>query len=473
VTITVVGLGPGSPALLTAGALEALSAASVVYLRTRVHPTVPALPAGPEYRSFDHVYESAPDFESAYGQIVDELLAAAAGGDVVYAVPGDPMVAEATVRQLLERSGEVAIGIISGVSFVEPVLAVLRLDALQRGLQLLDAGESRFDAQRPALFAQVYNQRLASHLKLALLDVYPPDHVVQLVSGAGGGEAKCEASVLSQMDRDFPFDHLSCVYVPALRPEQDLRSFAGLEAIVRRLHAPDGCPWDRDQTHDSLKPHLLEESYEVLDVLDSGDVGRLPEELGDLLLQVLMHAAVSERQDEFLLRDVFEGIAAKLVRRHPHVFGDVVADTPEQVYQNWEQLKQVERGGGGGALDGVPASMPALSYSQAVQARARRLGFDWPDLDGPLDKLAEELGELAEAPPDEQPGEFGDVLFTLVAVAAKLGIDAEEALRLANRKFHRRFSRMEALAVERGLDLSALPLAEQDRLWDEAKSEGL
>jgi tetrapyrrole methylase family protein/MazG family protein len=220
-----------------------------------------------------------------------------------------------------------------------------------------------------------------------------------------------------------------------------------------------------------LRPHLLEETYEALETIDRGDRAALEEELGDLLLQVLMHAEVGAREETFTLGDVVEHIARKLVRRHPHVFGDATARTAEEVYRNWEALKQAEKPRAS-ILDGVPRTLPALAASQAIQGRARRVGFDWPDLRGPLEKLQEEVAELAGAENQgDREAEFGDVLFTLVNVADRLGVDAEQALRAANEKFRRRFGRLEELARERGLALQSLGLEALDRLWEEAKAE--
>jgi tetrapyrrole methylase family protein/MazG family protein len=236
------------------------------------------------------------------------------------------------------------------------------------------------------------------------------------------------------------------------------------------LHAPGGCPWDREQTHASLRPHLLEESYEALEAIDAGDAAALTEELGDVLLQVLMHAEVGARDGTFQLADVVEHIARKLIRRHPHVFGDATASSAEEVYQNWEQLKKTEKTRES-ILEGVPSTLPALAASQSIQGRARRVGFDWPDIEGPLEKLREEIGEFARAATaPEREDEFGDILFVLVNIADHLGIDAEQALRGANAKFRRRFGAVEQLAAARGQDLKQLDLAGLDALWDEAKA---
>jgi len=252
--------------------------------------------------------------------------------------------------------------------------------------------------------------------------------------------------------------------------DAELRTFEGLRRIIARLRGPDGCPWDRVQTHASLKPYLLEEAYEALTALDEGDPDKLCDELGDLLLEVFLHVQLAEEAAEFTVEDVVYRIASKLVRRHPHVFGEEQADTPEQVMARWEVLKQGERGSEGSALAGVPPALPALARAQMLLGRAARAGFQWPQTAGVLAKLEEEIRELAEAgDADHKREELGDVLFLLANLARYLELDAEEALRLANDKFYRRFTTMETIARERGLLLADLPLGELQALWEAAK----
>ncbi|MDZ4230405.1 MAG: nucleoside triphosphate pyrophosphohydrolase [Dehalococcoidales bacterium] len=250
---------------------------------------------------------------------------------------------------------------------------------------------------------------------------------------------------------------------------ENLERFDTLVDIIARLRAPDGCPWDREQTHASLRENLLEECYEVMEALDEGDTGKLREELGDLLMQIVMHAQIAREAGDFELGDVLAGISTKLVQRHPHVFGSLKVTGTAEVLRNWEHIKREARGDAS-MLDGVPRQMPALGYSQEIQRRVARVGFDWEDIDGVIDKLVEEVGEFKQSATDEQRAqEFGDLLFTLVSVARHLEIDAEAALREANRKFYRRFSAMEELCRQRGMSFADLSFAEQNALWEEAK----
>ena len=253
---------------------------------------------------------------------------------------------------------------------------------------------------------------------------------------------------------------------------ENLSQFDALVNIIARLRAPDGCPWDRKQTHASLRENLLEECYEVLEALDEGDSQKLGEELGDLLMQVVFHAQIATEAGEFGLGDVLNSINTKLVHRHPHIFGSKKVKDANEVRLNWEILKHEERGPDASILDSVPKQMPALSYSQEVQSRVARLGFDWEDIDDIIDKLAEEVSEFKQADSEEERArEFGDLLFVLVNIARRMEIDLEAALRQANKRFYERFSYIEELCRQRGLNFSELSFDEQNALWEEAKKK--
>jgi tetrapyrrole methylase family protein/MazG family protein len=251
---------------------------------------------------------------------------------------------------------------------------------------------------------------------------------------------------------------------------RDLHKFNTLVSIIARLRAPDGCPWDRQQTHKSLRENLLSECYEVLEALDKEDSDKLCEELGDLLLQIVLHAQIAADDGEFELKDVINSISAKIVHRHPHIFGSTKVSSAEEVMHNWEALKQEEREDDASMLESVPVSMPALAYAYEISRRAARAGFDWEDVDGVIDKLVEEVRELKEADGrEEKEHEYGDLLFTLVNIARREGIDSEAVLREANRRFFRRFSHMEELCRQRGQSFHELSFDEQNDLWEEAK----
>ena len=301
---------------------------------------------------------------------------------------------------------------------------------------------------------------------------YPADHPV----GRFGTTPATTVGALTDGDLGAPF------YLAPLEPEAALAGPWAMPAISDRLRAPDGCPWDREQTHESLRNHLLEEAYEVYDALADGATPELAGELGDLWLQIVLHAQLAAEEGVFDLTDVQAAIASKIVRRHPHVFGEAEARTASDVNRQWERIKATEREDQAdgltakGALDGISGSLPALAASQEMQERAANIGYDWPTIDGVLDKVVEETNELREAaeegaPPDAWAEELGDLLFVLVNVARKRGVEAEAALRAANAKFRRRFGRVEAMAAARGVALRELDFAALDELWDAAKAE--
>ncbi|OGN95008.1 MAG: nucleoside triphosphate pyrophosphohydrolase [Chloroflexi bacterium RBG_13_50_10] len=253
-------------------------------------------------------------------------------------------------------------------------------------------------------------------------------------------------------------------------PKKESDSFTELKNIIAKLRGPDGCPWDKKQTHASLRPYLIEESYEVLQALEEGTPRKLRDELGDLLLQIMLHAQIAAEAGQFNIDDVVQGISNKLIHRHPHVFGGQKVQDAGEVELKWEALKQEEREQGESLLAGVPEQMPALTYSQSIQRRVAGVGFDWEKVEEIIDKLAEEVTEIKQAPnQQEKVKEFGDLLFTLVNVARRLDIDLEMALRSANQRFSRRFTCMEEICRERGLNLGSLSLDEQNALWEEAK----
>jgi len=474
--ITIVGLGPGNPNQLTLEAQQVLQEAGEVYLRTGRHPTVSSLPAGPSLHFFDHLYEEKETFAEVYAEIACQIMELGGRPEgVVYAVPGHPLVGEESVQRILAlaRQQEMGVRVVEGLSFIESVLTSLGLDALA-GVQIVDATELAalhhpcLNPDLPALIAQVYDQQLASDVKLTLMNLYPDEHPVTLVRGAGTDRAQVLKMPLYELDRQLAVDHLTSLYVPPLPRPSSLEAF---QETIARLRAPGGCPWDREQTHRSLRPHLLEETHETLVALDADDTDALREELGDLLLQIVLQAQIAVEAGEFSLAQVIEGVDAKIKHRHPHVFGDVVVADVGEVLHLWEDIKREEKGKHS-LLGGVSRSLPALARTQAIQKRVARVGFDWPDAEGVVAKIAEEVAELREASAgEEREEELGDLLFSIVNLARWLDIDAESALRAACDKFIQRFSGMEHLCRERELALGQLSLAEQDALWEEVKGQ--
>jgi tetrapyrrole methylase family protein/MazG family protein len=319
----------------------------------------------------------------------------------------------------------------------------------------------------PVLITDIYSAEQFLHLKKILLSTYPKKHNVHLVNNDQKTDEELD-------DRnDYSFSGPSCLYIPPLGYGTSFESFA---EIVAHLRAPDGCPWDKEQTHESLRKHLLEESYEAITAIDSGDFADMREEFGDLLLQIVLQSQIANEASQFNVNEVVQGIYSKIVRRHPHVFGDLKLVDVDGVLANWEKLKEQERKGNKqdkGLLDGVPLALPALNQAQEYQDRAARVGFDWPEIEGVLDKVKEEIEEIKNAETDfELASEFGDLFFAVVNLARWKHIDAESALRGTNLKFKKRFAHVEQGAKKHGRDLSTLTLDEMESLWQEAKQKG-
>jgi tetrapyrrole methylase family protein/MazG family protein len=479
-SITILGLGPGNPTQVTREAWELLTQADEVYLRTEHHPTIASLPASLKIYSFDRLYETLEDFDAVYEAIAERIIALGRRPEgVFYAVPGHPLVGESSVQRILARASREALPVrlVEGLSFIEPVLSLLGVNGLT-GVQLADATDLAaahhppLDPDRPALLGQLYGRRLASEVKLTLMNAYPHEHPVTLVQAAGTDEGTTTTIPLYELDRGWEMNHLTTLYIPPLPGVCGLPAF---QETVARLRAPNGCPWDREQTHQSLRTNLLEETYEVLAALDAEDSEKLCEELGDLLMQIAMHVQIATEEGTFQFADVISQIDAKLRRRHPHVFGDLQVRDTTDVLRNWEAIKADERAANGNAhksrLESVPVSLPALARAQSLSERAARDGFDWPDPDGVLQKVQEEVGELGDAVDlEHRTQELGDLLFTLVNLARWLDVDAESALRGACDRFASRYAAMERMARSKSLRLVDLSLAQLDALWGEAKA---
>jgi tetrapyrrole methylase family protein/MazG family protein len=474
--ITIVGMGPGDIDHLTRQAWDLLAAADNVYLRTKYHPVVNDLSFLADVQSFDQLYESAINFDELYETIAAEVIAKADAG-VVYAVPGHPLVGESSVTAILSHAPAqgIDVQIIPGMSFVEPVLAAVQQDALD-GLQIFDAvqiaafNQPPLNTDVPVLLGQVYNRFVAGTVKISLMALYPDDHEVVLVHAAGTKSQTVEKILLYEIDRSDRLAHLTSLYVPPLPLASSLQSFAETVAYLR---GPDGCPWDQEQTRQSLRSDFLEEVAEALDALDNDVPEAIQEELGDILYHLVMQAQIASELGEFTLGDVIAGIESKLRRRHPHVWGDLQVSSTVEVLHNWQQLKKKENeevDREGSVLRNVPSALPSLARAQEIQNRVRTVGFDWPSVDGVVAKVNEELSELQEEHQKERiSAEMGDVLFALVNWARWLDVNAEIALREAIARFVRRFNRMEDIAKRRDRKLTDLNMRELDELWEEAK----
>lgn len=474
-SVTIVGLGPGGVELLTLAVWRRLQAAQTLYLRTRHHPAVDELPAHLTLHAFDALYETLPDYESVYAAIAETIMAAAAADDVLYAVPGHPAVGERSVQLIQARAREagIAVSLIDGMSFIAPTLRLLALDGLD-GLQLMDANQiidapyPPVNPDMPLLVSQVYSRLQAGDLKIVLADVYGDEHPVVLVHGAGTEHEQREDVPLYAIDRSPHLRQLTSLYVP---PAAGARSLTAFAASIATLRGPDGCPWDQEQTAGSMRSGFIEEVAEAIDAIDRDDVEALCDELGDVLLHIVFQAQIAREAGDFTLSDVVGGIEAKIRRRHPHVWGETVAESASAVEQNWRALKALEKDDEPRSiLANIPPALSALARAQKIQRRVARVGFDWPAQDGVWRKLVEEMDELAAAGNHEaRRAELGDLLFSVVNLARWMEIDAETALREANLRFEERFSQVELLASEQGQTLDALDIDALEALWQEAK----
>ncbi len=479
--IVVVGLGPAGADLVTAQTAAAIAAHPHRFLRTSRHPAATLLDDAP---SFDEIYDRADTFADVYDEIVERLVAAARDhdgehdgeGEILYAVPGSPLVLERTVRALLTDT-RVRCTVLPAMSFLDVAYARLGIDPVEAAVTLIDGHEFATAAAGrtgPLLIAHTHADWVLSDIKIASEQATGDESVV-ILQRLGSPDELITHTTWAEMDRTVAADHLTCVYVPHLGAPVGAE-LVRFHALTRTLR--EQCPWDREQTHASLVPYLLEETYEVVDALAALDPDRpetdddLIEELGDLLYQIEFHATIAEQDGRFTMADVAGRVHDKLVRRHPHVFGDVRAADSATVVTNWDAIKRVEKQRTS-VFDGVPTSQPALSYAHAVQRKAAKVGFDWPDVHGALPKIAEEANELVEAAATGDQGhtaeELGDLLFSVVNVARHLRVDPELALRAAAAKFRARFEAVEALARERSIDLHSGDLDVLDALWDEIK----
>lgn len=476
--ITIVGLGAGNQEQLTVGIYHLLLQSEHVYVRTEDHPAVSELQnEGVSMTFFDEVYEKHDGFEEVYREIAGILFEKASSSDIVYAVPGHPLVAEQTVQYLIHGAMEhgVEVKVAGGKSFLDEMYTALKIDPIE-GCQVLDGTQlkkEQVQVRNHLIIVQVYDNFIASEVKLTLMEKYPDDFEVSVVTAAGSSNESIQKVKLYELDHSVELNNLTAVYVPPIKDDHLLyRDFENLRDIIAVLRGPNGCPWDKKQTHESLKKYLIEESYEVLEAIDEEDDEHLAEELGDVLLQVLLHAQIGEEAGYFTMDDVISNLAEKMVRRHPHVFGDVTAETADEVLQNWEEIKSAEKGNQDrvSLLDGVAKGLPALQKAYQYQKKAAKVGFDWSEVGPILDKLKEEFDEWKAAESeDERMKEFGDMLFTMVNLGRFYGIHAEEALSLTNLKFSSRFRFIEDELNKQGLKPEDATLEQMDALWEKAK----
>ncbi|WP_293982579.1 nucleoside triphosphate pyrophosphohydrolase [uncultured Clostridium sp.] len=479
--IKIVGLGPGAKEALTIGTVWELESCKNIFLRTEKHPTVDYLKEkNIEFDTYDNVYETMKSFDEVYLNIAKDLVEKHEElGDLVYAVPGHPLVAEKSVFNLIEecKKNNIEYKVIPAVSFIDAMMEGLMIDPIE-GLKVIDAFDINnmiLDKRIGTVITQVYNQLIASEVKLRLLDQYDDETEIFYVRAAGiKGEESIRKIPLYELDMQEDIDYLTSIYIP--KDLNNKKDFNDLLEIVEILRGENGCPWDREQTHKSLKKALVEESYEVIDAIDRDDDNGLIEELGDVLLQVVFHASIGKEDGYFDINEVIGGICHKMISRHPHVFGDLTdVNTSKDVLSKWDELKKEEKGYEtlSEEMRGVTKGLPALLRAHKVQNKAKKAGFDFEDIDSMINKLKEEIQEVIDVyntkNMDKIKDEVGDLLFSCVNIARFLNVDEELALNSTIDKFIKRFSYIEEKVKDKGLELRGVNLDAMNKLWEEAK----
>lgn len=479
--LKIMGLGPGAYEALTIGALKELKNNKNIYFRTEKHPTVDFLKdEGIKFESYDHAYEKYDSFDDVYKYIAEDLITKIKDDeDLIYAVPGHPLVAEKSVVNLIElcKENNIQYEVLPAVSFVDAMMEALQVDPIE-GVKIIDAFDMKnqiLDKRVGTIITQVYNNFIASEVKLRLLEGYEDDTEIIFVRAAGvEGLESIRKIPLYELDWQEDIDYLTSIYIP--KDLGNKKDFQDLLDIIETLRNPGGCPWDREQTHESLKSALLEECYEVIDAIENEDEDALIEELGDVLLQVVFHASIGKEDGYFDIMDVIGGISNKMINRHPHVFGNEEANTSEQVLVNWDEIKKEEKGIKTltEEMQNIAKSLPATTRAYKVQKKAKKVGFDWNDVNCAMDKVKEELNEIKEVYNCEDKsiieGEVGDLLFACINVARFLEVDGELALDKTIKKFIKRFSYIENEAIKNNKNLKDMTLEEMDKLWEEAKT---
>ena len=477
--ITIVGLGPGDESLISQGALDILKNSSNIYLRTEKHPTVDKLKEFIKYTNLDYFYENEDNFENVYREIAEFIIDKSNEGDLVYAVPGHPRVAERTVSQIesLAKNKGIEVEVIASMSFVDAMFNYLAIDPAD-GFKLVDAFEienSYIDTNTSMIITQVYDHFIASNVKLRLMECYDYDQEVCIVNGAGVKTLESKKYVpLHELDRpENLFNYLTSVYIPK-SPKKMYNNVHDLEEIMSTLRGSEGCDWDKKQTHQSLKKYIVEEAYELCQAIDNDDIDEMIEELGDILLRVIFHCQIGKETGFFDLSEVINGICNKLIYRHPHVFKNIDIDM-NNFDKTWEDLKKEEKGESTvtEGLIRIPNELPALIKAEKIQKKAALVGFDWDNISDVHKKIEEEYKELLDECKQGNikyiKEELGDLLFSIVNLARFLNVDSEEALNLTNTKFINRFKYVEESAIKSDKKLENMTLEEMDKLWEEAK----
>ncbi len=474
--IIIVGLGPGPKKLLTLEAYEILKNANELFFRTEVHPVVKELIENDiKYTSYDSYYDVYDDFDDLYKAIaVDLIVKIDEREKIIYAVPGNPSMYDDSVKCLFEKcDGNYEIEIIYGASVHEVALTAIDIAITDEFsvMNALDIKKHNINYKQNNLVTGVFNKYIASEIKINLLMNYEQTHKVYFIYSAKTENEYIKKISLEEIDRLDKYNHLTCIYVPK---NEKKKSFSDFIEIMDYLRSEDGCSWDRKQTNKSLIPHTIEEVYEVISAIESENYDDFKEELGDLLLQIIFYAQINSEKGYFDIYDVIDSVVNKLIRRHPHIFGE---KDNAKVDSNidWENIKKQEYNEKFiyESMERIPKELPSLMKAYKIQEKAAVIGFDWDFIDGAIEKLNEEIDELIEARDENNinhiTDELGDVLFSVVNIARFLKVRPEIALESTNKKFISRFKKMELsdIAINRGF--SSLSLEEMEKLWESAK----
>jgi len=478
--IKIIGLGPGDPKAITIGAIEELKLESNIFFRTKIHPTVDFInDIGIKYETYDYLYEEATSFDEVYDKIALDLINRHKEiGDLIYAVPGHPLVAEKSVSNLIHRckEGGIKYKVIPAVSFIDAIMERLEIDPIE-GIKVIDAfdiSNQILDKRIGTIVTQVYNGFIASEVKIRLSEFYNDESEIIYCRAVGiEGQERIVKIPLYELDMQEDIDYLTSIYIPKdLKNKKDIYDLIG---VVDTLRGENGCPWDKVQTHQSIKNGIIEESYEVLDAIEKDDYDGLIEELGDVLLQVVFHASIEKEDGYFNLTDIIEGICNKLVFRHPHVFGDLKVEGTEVVLENWDQLKKKEKEytSVSDELNGVAKALPSLIRAKKVQAKARKVGFDLESVEESFNKVKEELNEVIDVynsgNVERIREEVGDLIFACVNIARFLDVDGEEALNKTTNKFIKRIEFIEGESKNKEINMKDMTLQEMNYFWEESK----
>ncbi|MBM7623887.1 nucleoside triphosphate pyrophosphohydrolase [Sporohalobacter salinus] len=480
--LKIIGLGPKGINNLTLQAYRKLKQVDKLFVRTDKHSVISYLEKeeGIDFITFDELLICDYDFD----QLVDEIFKQLQDNldkniDIGYAVPGNPLVGDKLINELLVKLSNERIEVIPGIDSLQLLKNNLELDS--NSVQVIDSfgfKSEEIDVEKDLVITNISNQKTVFQLKKELLEIYPPDHSIQVIESGVNYTIKNSKFLLCNLDDLEDIEELINFYIPALTERLDigldkLGSLKTLVKVVAKLRSPEGCPWDLEQTHLSLRPHLIEETYEVLERIDLNDTAGLCEELGDLLLHVVFHAQLANEKDDFNIEDVIRSISEKMIRRHPHVFGAKDLDTSDEVIEEWEAIKATEKKSEEtkeSILD-ITRGLPALMEAQQIQSKAAKVGFDWKKIEGAVDKLKEELEEFEEAliadQKDRVREELGDLLFAIVNVGRFLDLDLELVLHDASCKFKNRFRYIEEKTIND--ELNKMSLNELEELWQKAK----